>query len=300
MKRFVVVVLAGLVLGAGWVSAQPDLAKQLQEMRALIDKNTAEIQELKGRVAEKDRIISNQENKIKALEGQGARIDSIDQKIESIVQVEKATTTPPPRGEFGLLIGGQSGVYHQNAGYLMGGFYDPVIIPKDPWGNRISGEIMATFCREEAPMNVDPTLGGVYDALGVEPNPFRHQEQVNVDVETLSLILGAKYRVETLGQFNPALAKVKPYMAGGLGMYVFAMDLDSNFTVGQVPPAPELRQYGYPAGNADLEWGINFGGGVEYQVTDWLAIGFDGRMNWTTGGHKTDFGTFAGFVSFNF
>ena len=142
-------------------------------------------------------------------------------------------------------------------------------------------------------MDIDPTLGPLLDTLGVEPNPFRHQEQVTVDVETLSLILGAKYRVETLG-------KIKPYMAGGLGMYVFAMDLENDFTVGQITPAAELRQHGYPAGNADLEWGVNFGGGVEYQLSDLLAIGFDSRMNWTTGGRKTDFGTFAGFVSFNF
>lgn len=305
MRKLWVVSLVVLFIGAGSVAAQ-DVAKALQEMKALIQKNTDEIQNLKRTVTEKDKIIAAQETKIRVLEGQAAKIDAIDAKIESIVEVEKEAAAVGPRGEFGLLFGGQSSVYNQGGDFLMGGFYDPVILAKDPYfGNRLSGHIMATFSRQDRKYDLSPTLGqiesggaSVEGALGGIPPgsgqlPFQHREGINVDVETLSLILGAKYRVETLG-------RIKPFMAGGLGMYVFAMDLDNDYVMGQVPAAPQLHMRGYPAGNADLEWGVNFGGGVEVQVTDLIGVGFDGRYNWTTGGKKTDFGTYCGFVSFNF
>ncbi|MEW6360383.1 MAG: hypothetical protein AB1696_28890 [Planctomycetota bacterium] len=264
----------------------------------MIQKNTDEIQNLKRTVSEKDKVIAAQETKIRVLEGQAAKIDSIDAKIESIQEVEREAAAAGPRGEFGLLFGGQSSVYNQGGDFLMGGFYDPVILAKDPYfGNRLSGHIMATFSRQDRKYDLDPTLGSVAAAIGIPPgsgqNPFLHRDNVTVDVETLSLILGAKYRVETLG-------KIKPFMAGGLGMYVFAMDLDNDYVMGQVPAVPQLNARGYPAGNADLEWGVNFGGGVEYQITDLIGVGFDGRYNWTTGGKKTDFGTYCGFLSFNF
>ncbi|NOZ20936.1 MAG: outer membrane beta-barrel protein [Planctomycetes bacterium] len=298
MKKRVIVCLALLAIAGSNVVAQ-DVAKTLQELKSLIQKNTNEIQNLKKTVAEKDRVIAAQSAKIKALEGQTDKIASINAKIDSITEVEKAAAAPVPRGEFGLLFGGQSSVYKQGGGFLMGGFYDPVILAKDPiLGNRLSGHIMATFSRQDRKYDLDPTLGPIGTALGGIPpgsgnNDFLHREGVNVDVDTLSLILGAKYRIETLG-------RIKPYMAGGLGMYTFAMDVDNNYVMGQMPAVPQLDTRGYPAGNVDLEWGVNFGGGVEVQINELIGVGFDGRYNWTTGGKKTDFGTYCGFVSFNF
>jgi len=297
MKKLIVVFLALTLVAVGTAGAQ-DTGKMLKELKSLIQKNSAEIQGLKAQLKAKDQIIASQEAKLKSLEGKTAQMDTIDQRIETIIREEKIVPAKEPRGEFGLLFGGQSGVYRHGADYLMGGFYDPVILAKDPlFGQRLSGHIMATFSRSDRQYELTPSLSTVGAAFGIPVgsgnNPFAQRQGVNVDVETLSVILGTKYRIESLG-------KVKPYMAGGLGLYVFGMDLDNDYVMGQVPSVPELDSRGYPAGNADLEWGVNFGGGVEYQITDLIAVGFDGRYNWTTGNKKTDFGTYCGFVSFNF
>ncbi len=94
---------------------------------------------------------------------------------------------------------------------------------------------------------------------------------------TLTINANFKYTLE-----REWLGKFKPYALGGLGWYIFGVDLGDRFEVGQVPLPPELEDRHVSAGWAQFELGGQFGGGLDYQILPALSIGVDVRYNAVT------------------
>jgi hypothetical protein len=110
----------------------------------------------------------------------------------------------------------------------------------------------------------------------------------------MAVIAGAKYTV-----VNKCLGPIRPYFVTGPGMYVYGQQFSNREVLGQVPIGAALSRHHSPAGNADLQFGWNIGGGLEWRINDYLALGWDMRTNIVTG-KDTDFTTIGGYLSLNY
>ena len=115
---------------------------------------------------------------------------------------------------------------------------------------------------------------------------------MNVQIDTVTIALGLKYSIE---QWD----KITPYIVGGPAIYVLGHEPRNQFVAGIAPLPPELAQHDYPSGNADLEWGLNLGMGVDVELTELLHLGFDGRYNLVTDANN-QFLSLAGYLAFAF
>ena len=182
--------------------------------------------------------------------------------------------------QFGLLTGVASGPYNQDWGYMVGGFYDFTLLPEDPWGNRLSGEIFITFSRH------DESFDTITSPLNIVQN------DVNVQIDTVTIALDLKYSIE---QWE----KITPYVVAGPAIYVMALEPRNQFVAGIAPLPPELAQHDYPSGNADVEWGVNLGLGVDVELTELLHVGFDARYNLVSDANN-QFLSLCGYLAFAF
>jgi hypothetical protein len=212
-----------------------------------------------------------------------SKVDIVEKEVKDYIK-EAATKKEGPirENEFGLMVGGMSGPYDTNDGAFFAGFVDMAWVPKDPFGNKISGELLAMFGQTEKRRYVTPALD-VFE-------PGMHTQEI----DTMAVIVGPKYTV-----VNKHLGPIRPYFVTGLGMYVYGQETSNRFVMGQIPAAGGLAEHHSPAGNADLQFGVNIGGGVEWRINDYLGIGWDMRRNMVTG-KDTDFTTTGGYLSLNF
>ncbi len=295
-SRVAVGVVVAIVLAAwnvGWAQTQPslaDLAKMVGDLKNIVEQNTQEISKLQKAVADKDKALAQKDEEISKLKAETSdlgkkvsKVDTIEGTVKDYIKEAEAKKEKPMReNEFGVLIGGMSGPYDSNSGAFFGGFLDFAWIPRDPLGNKISGELLAMFGQTEQ------RYAQVTSAV------LGEQGRVTQEIDTLAVIAGLKYTV-----VNNNLGPFRPYFVTGPGMYVFGQDMSNDFTIGQVPPAAELRRNHSPSGNADLQFGWNIGGGVEWRINDYIGIGWDMRHNIVTG-KSTDFTTIGGYLSLNF
>ena len=289
VKTVAVLVAAGLGTAVAQEPTMSDLARMVKDLQKMVEQNTQEIVKLKQSSAEKDKALAEKDqeiNKLKEttadLSGKVVKVDAVEKEVRDYIK-EAATKEGPVReNEFGVLVGGMSGPYGTNDGAFFGGFVDMAWVPKDPFGNKISGELLAMFGQTDKRRYVTPALD-VFE-------PGMHTQEI----DTMAVIVGPKYTV-----VNKHLGPIRPYFVTGLGMYVYGQEMSNRFVMGQVPAAGGLAEHHSPAGNADLQFGVNIGGGVEWRINDYLGIGWDMRRNIVTG-KDTDFTTTGGYISLNY
>ncbi len=254
-----------------------ELTALVKELQKQVQKNAAQVAKLQADLNKKDQEITASQQQIKHLE-----VD-LERTTARVAEAPVFRAEAPKEGrgsQFGLLAGVATGPYNQDWGYMVGGFYDFTLVPEDPWGNRLCGEIFATFGRHDEPFD---TLTSPLEIV---------QNDVNVQIDTVTIALDLKYCIE---QWE----KIKPYVVGGPAIYVLGHEPKNQFVAGIAPLPPELAEHDYPSGNADLEWGLNLGLGLDVELTDLLHVGFDTRYNLLTDANN-QFLTLCGYLAFTF
>jgi len=249
------------------------LARQLQKQ---VEETAAKVAELSAHLEKKNQEIAVSQQQIERLEAE------LERAVPSAAQpTALRAEAPQDRGsEFGILVGAATGPYNQDWGYMVGGFYDFTLVPQDRWGNRLCGEIFATFSRH------DEVFGTITSPLNIVQN------DVEVQIDVVTVALDFKYIFEQCGRF-------RPYVVGGPAIYVLGHEPDNQFVAGIAPLPPELSQHDYPSGNADTEWGVNLGLGCDVELTELLHVGFDGRYNFVTDANN-QFVTLGGYLALAF
>ncbi len=284
MRKAVLVVLVCLVV-VGWMPtiglaqdmSGAELAAAVKELQRQVAENKAELARLRVQLQVKDEELAASQETIRRLEGRG--VEPSAPGLRTPV-VETQVAKPKGDSQFGFLVGAATGPYNQDWGYLVGGFYDFTIVPEDALGNRLSGEVFVTFSRHDEDFNT------LTSPLGIVQN------NVEVDIDTLTVALDLKYSIERW-------EKITPYVVGGPAIYVLGHEPRDQFVAGIAPLPVELSQHDYPSGNADLEWGLNLGLGVDVELTELLHVGLDGRYNLVTDANN-QFLTLGGYVAFEF
>ncbi|MBI4469324.1 MAG: outer membrane beta-barrel protein [Acidobacteria bacterium] len=223
--------------------------------------------------------------------------------------------------EIGLMVGVSQNPFQADQGFLAGGFIDLPL--KQLPGGKLSYEIMVNVQRGIT--NTTTTSGVVAlvnsalnSALGTPPSvnnllgPLPVTNKVKERMTVLTVVPAAfKYTVTSLDRYN-----FRPYVVAGLGTYVTlttqrTIDFDAHKYIsdpgianlvnsllngpqvaGLAPAAPELRARGLAAGQGDLRFGLNVGGGAEFRLTPKFSIGIDYRFNRIEGTNST-FSSFA-------
>lgn len=235
--------------------------------------------------------------------------------------------------QVGLLLGGATNPFKNNNGLATGGFIDL------PWKNvgkgKLSYEIMIGLQRSKTTQSTTSGVNVLANAvvnsyLGntaanstsltnylAGPLPITSSGTENAKVLTVAPVL-LKYSANNMGRF-------RPYVVGGLGMYVWIGSNDNSSTFnassalgglanapvggstlgatlnallqgsqigGLAPTAPELAARGIPHGQGNLLFGAQFGGGFELRVAPKVSIGIDVRRNQLEG-KNSSFTTFA-------
>jgi hypothetical protein len=271
----VVVWLPGLALAQEMSAAE--LTALVRQLQRQVRENADQVAELRGLLEKKNQEITASQREIERLE---ADLDRTKTRVEQAPVFRAEAPKAEPGSQFGLLVGAAAGPYNQDWGYMVGGFYDFTLVPEDPFGNRLCGEIFAAFTRHDEEFNT------VTSPLGIVQN------DVNIQIETVTVALDLKYCIE---QWD----KITPYLVAGPAIYVMGHEPRNQFVAGIGPLPPELAQHDYPSGNADIEWGVNMGLGLDVELTELLHVGFDGRYNLVTDANN-QFLTLGGYLSFAF
>ncbi len=235
--------------------------------------------------------------------------------------------------EVGLFLGGATNPFKNNRGFATGGYID---LPfKNIPGGKLSYEIMLGLQRTKTPQTTTSGVNVLANAivnsyLGntaanstsltnylAGPLPITAQSQETAKVLTVAPVL-LKYSLHNMGRF-------RPYVVGGLGMYVWigsndnTQSFNANSALGNLsgvpvgsstlgstlnallqgsqigglaPTSPELAARGVPHGQGNLLFGGQIGGGFEFRVTPKFSFGVDVRRNQLEG-KNSSFNTFA-------
>lgn len=235
--------------------------------------------------------------------------------------------------EVGFLMGGATNPFKNNKGFATGGFID---LPfKNVRGGKISYEIMLGLQRSKTTQQTTSGVNVLANAivnsyLGnnasnqtsltnylAGPLPITSAVMEKSKVLTVAPVL-LKYSLTNMGRF-------RPYVVGGLGMYVWigsndnTQSFNANTALGNLagapvggstlggtlnallqgtqigglaPAAPELAARGVPQGQGNLMFGGQIGGGFEFRVSPKFSFGVDVRRNQMEGTNSS-FTTFA-------
>ena len=286
-------VFACVVLCAGPASAQTtaDLAKMIQDLTKQVQDNAKQIGELKQQLGEKDEQLKQKEAQIEALKQQiqpVAKIETIEKKVAQLEAAPEAGAAVRKHA-FSLFGGRHTGVLKQGDAEMFGGTFDFGIL-ENSRGDKLSAQLFVSYSESERHMECT-TLEP--ESIGSSLATVRPTNQyLDVEIDIITVLLDAKYTIGGMGRF-------KPYVVAGAGAYVFGQEVEKNYTVGLVQPGGTLETHHYPSGNADLECGLNVGGGFHCMITDWLSVGVDARAHRVSGAGK-DFESVVGFVGLHF
>lgn len=186
----------------------------------------------------------------------------------------------PESAEFVVTIGAQTGPFDTGTGFLFAGEIGLPLMDAGP--GRILGLVNISLAKTDDDITFEPTAA----ALGL---PTQH----SVDLTTVSIIMGLKYKLMANNTFQP-------YIMGGPGINIFLNDSDPGDTVGGIAPQPkELQDKGYPDGQGDAEFGLHVGGGLDINITPKIFVGAEARYNWVDQ-ENGSFGTYGGRLGFRF
>lgn len=233
--------------------------------------------------------------------------------------------------QVGLLTGGTTNPYKDNAGFSAGGYID---LPLKKIGSgKLSYEIMVGLQQSQTTQSttsgVNVLANGIVNSyLGnnagntslasylTGPLPVTTNVTENAKELTVAPVL-LKYAFNTNGRF-------RPYVVAGLGMYVWIGSetntsyfnansalgslanapvgsttlgailnslLQGNQIGGLAPEASQMAARGIPGGQGNLMFGGQYGGGFEYRFTPKYSFGMEVRRNQVEG-------SYASFTSF--
>lgn len=300
-------VFACVALCAGPAGAQTtaDIAKMIQDLTKQVQDNAEQIGELKQQLGEKDEQLKQKEAQIEALTKQiqpVAKIEAIEKKVAKLEAAPDASASVRKHA-FTLFGGKHTGVLKQGNAEMFGGMLEFGIL-ENSRGDRLSGQLFVSYSESErhiqcTTLEVVPTDGlfaldaglnavSLDGLAAVQPV----NQYLDVELNIITVLFDAKYTIGGMGRF-------KPYVVAGAGAYVYGMEVEHNYTVGLVQPTERLEKEHYPSGNADLECGINVGGGFHYMITDWMSVGVDARAHVVSGTDK-NFESVVGFVGLHF
>ncbi|NIQ16615.1 MAG: outer membrane beta-barrel protein [Candidatus Dadabacteria bacterium] len=186
-------------------------------------------------------------------------------------------------GEFALTFGAQTGPFDVGTGWFLAGELGI------PLMNVESGKIMGL---------VSIGVGKNDDNISTEPTvnllePGLLPEQTEVDLSTVTILLGLKYKLLMHDL-------VQPFILAGPGINVFLNDTDPGDIVGGIAPQPaELSDRGFPSGQGNVELGLHAGVGVDFNLTEKIFLGGEARINWVDRENGT-WGTYGVRTGFRF
>ncbi|MEE9253246.1 MAG: outer membrane beta-barrel protein [Thermodesulfobacteriota bacterium] len=183
--------------------------------------------------------------------------------------------------EFVFTVGAQVGPFDTDTGVFVAGEIGIPIAQAGP--GVFMGLLNIGWSQTDDDLIFEPTINAV--APGALP------VQTNVDLTTLTILFGLKYKLN-------ASPIVQPYVFVGPGFTLFFNQSDPGELVGGIAPQPEiLRNQGFPSGQGNVEIGVHAGGGVDLNITSQVFIGGEGRFNWVDrdNGAWVTFGGRAGF-----
>jgi opacity protein-like surface antigen len=182
--------------------------------------------------------------------------------------------------EFALTLGAQSGPFKTDTGFFLAGEVGLPLMMAGP--GRLLGLINIGVAKTDDDVTFEPTAA----ALGLTT-------QTSVDLTTVSILMGLKYKIISHNI-------VQPFVLGGPLIGIFLNDSDPGDLVGGIAPQPEeLQDRGYPDGQGDAELGVALGGGVDFNITQKIFIGVEGRWNWVDQSNGS-YGTYGGRLGFRF
>lgn len=260
----------------------PDASAQTQ------DEVKREIQQLKQMMQQMQSRIEDLEEKNRVLEQQAKEREEevvvVEETEEVSVTEERVATDEPFGGEFAITIGAQTGPFKTGTGFYMAGELG-VPLFRNAGPGKVMGLINIGWAKTDDDLTFEPTVNAI--APGALPT------QTSVNLTTVSIILGLKYKLE----MHPI---VQPYVLGGPGFDIFLNDSDPGNNVGGIAPQPSaLQNRGYPSGQGNVELGLHTGGGVDFNLTKRIFVGAEGRFNWVDRDNGV-FGTYGGRVGFRF
>lgn len=275
MFAFVLLFLLAAPLGSMSYDANAASDQQIEELKQMIEQNRRENEQ--NRVQNE---LLNQ--KIQQLEAEkAAQMQETEAQIQEVVS-KKADK--PLGAEFALTIGAQSGPFKTGTGFYMSGELG-LPLYKNLGPGKLMGLINIGWAKTDDDLTFEPTINAV--APGALPT------QNSVTLDTVSILLGLKYKVE-------AHHIVQPYAVAGPSFNIFLNKSDPGSQVGGIAPQPDkLQNRGYPSGQGNAELGLAAGLGVDFNVTKKVFVGAEGRYNYVDRSNGS-FGTYGGRLGFRF
>jgi len=279
-NMFVYALLFLLAVPLGFKSYDAHAAsdQQIQELKQMIEQNRRENEQNR-----RQNELLNQ--KIEQLEAEKAANQAQVQESEAQMQEFISNKADKPIGaEFALTIGAQSGPFKTGTGfYMSGGLGLPLYKNLGP--GKLMGLINIGWAKTDDNLTFEPTINAV--APGALPT------QTSVTLDTVSILLGLKYKVE-------AHHIVQPYLVAGPSFNIFLNKSNPGNQVGGIAPQPnKLQKNGYPSGQGSAELGLAAGAGVDFNVTKKVFVGAEARYNYVDRSNGS-FGTYGGRLGFRF
>lgn len=243
----------------------------------------AEIQQLKQMMGQMQSKIDELEQKNMVLEQQAQERAEAAVIVEETYVTEK-TADQPFGAEFAVTIGAQTGPFKTGTGpYLSAELGVPLFKNLGP--GKLMGIMSFGWAKTDDDVTFEPTVNAL--APGTLPT------QTSVNLDTATILLGLKYKVE-------AHKIIQPFVVGGPSMNLFFNESDPGSQVGGIAPQPNtLQKRGFPSGQGNAELGITLGGGVDFNVTHKIFVGAQGLFNWVDRDNGV-FGTYGGRLGFRF
>jgi len=244
-----------------------------------------EIQELKQMIEQNHR--QNEQNR-RQNELLMQKIDKMEaEKAANQVQMQefKSKKEDEPLGaEFAFTIGAQTGPFKTDTGFYMGGELG-LPIYKNLGPGKLMGLINISWAKTDDNVTFQPTVNALV--------PGALPEQTSVDLTTVLIVLGLKYKLEA----HPI---IQPYILAGPGFDIFFDDSDPGNLPGGIAPQPnKLKGRGFPSGQGNVKIGLHAGGGVDFNLTKKIFVGAEARYNYVDRDNGS-FGTYGGRVGFRF
>ena len=279
-KMFVYALLLLLAVPLGFKSYDAHAAsdQQIQELKQMIERNRRENEENRR---QNEMLMQ----KIEQLEADKAANQAQIQESEAQMQDFISRRGQRPLGaEFAMIIGAQTGPFKTGTGFYMAGELG-LPLYKNLGPGKLMGLINIGWGRTDENVTFEPTINAV--APGALPT------QTSVTLDTVTILLGLKYKVE-------AHHIVQPFVMGGPGFNIFLNNSDPGDLVGGIAPQPgTLQKRGYPSGQGNVELGLHLGGGLDFNLTKKIFVGAEGRYNYVDRSNGS-FGTYGGRLGFRF
>jgi len=200
--------------------------------------------------------------------------------VITVLSANNVSAHEPESAEFAVTIGAQTGPFKTGTGFYLAGEIGLPLMDAGP--GRLMGLINIGIAKTDDDVTFEPTAA----ALGLPT-------QTSVDLTTVSILMGLKYKIMSHNI-------VQPFVLGGPLIGIFLNNSDPDDLVGGIAPQPdELQDRGYPSGQGDAELGLALGGGVDFNITQKIFIGVEGRWNWVDQSNGS-YGTYGGRLGFKF